>query len=51
MKDSNHHRKHTQKKVVQSARKEQVQEVLASANASVNGSFSKKMKKPSYWAF
>lgn len=53
MKDVSHHLKHTQKKVIQSARKEQVQELLVVAinngNEVNNANFSKKSRKPSYW--
>lgn len=51
MKDVNHHLKYTQKKVIQSARKEQLQELVA-ASASNNGNSgnsSKKTRKPSFW--
>lgn len=52
MKDVSHHLKHTQKKVIQSVRKEQAQELAAAANhtshATINGYSSKKSAKPSY---
>lgn len=53
MKDAIHHLRHTQKKMIQSARKERLQELLTAANSNLNGnvneSASKKTKKPSYW--
>lgn len=53
MKDVNHHLKYTQKKVIQSARKEQLQELVSVANSNGNGAVnensSKKSRKPSYW--
>ncbi|MBA3238453.1 MAG: hypothetical protein H0T62_08940 [Parachlamydiaceae bacterium] len=51
MKDAIHHLKHTQKKVIQSARKagmqEQEQEMVKTSIASNNGNYSKNVKKDS----
>lgn len=52
MKDACHHLKHTQKKVIQSVRKEQAQTLAAPANnvayGKINGYSSKTASKPSY---